>query len=238
MAAVAVVTGVAVTAGGGSDSSSSRADAPAEGSVRPEDDVEAAGEQAPLPGVPTAGRTASPSATPSATASSSASGKKSRSTPGPGGSTASKGSGPSSGTDGSGRDSAAKPGSGSGSDSPEVHGFPLAVEASGKCLTAAGSGSQLVASVCDGSSGQSWTPGSDGSLRLGGQCVTVTGTEDRTPVVLAGCTGSSAQRIGLSGGTLVSASTGKCLDLFGGASGSQIVLWECNGRDNQHWSAA
>ncbi|MGC4947934.1 RICIN domain-containing protein [Streptomyces sp. DT224] len=72
----------------------------------------------------------------------------------------------------------------------------------------------------------------------GGFCAAVTGTGDRTPVVLAGCDRSSAQRIGLSGKELVSASTGKCLDLFGGASGSRIVLWECNGRDNQRRHAA
>lgn len=234
--AVAVVAGMAVTAGGGSDSSSPRADAPAEGPVRPDSEAEEAGDRSPLPGASTAEQSASPAVTPSATASSS-SGTEPRSTPGPGRSTASAGSGASSDADGSGTDGAAKPGSGKGGGSTEVRGFPLAVEASGKCLTGAGSGSQLVASVCDGSSGQSWVLDRDGSLRLGALCATLTGTEDRTPVVLSGCTGSSVQRISLSGTALVSASTGKCLDLFGGASGSQIVLWECNGRDNQHWSA-
>ncbi|THA70644.1 hypothetical protein E6P78_08640 [Streptomyces sp. A0958] len=228
---------MAVTAGGGSDSSSRRADAPAEGPVRPDSEAEEAGGQSPLPGVPTAERTASPSVIPSAAASS-PSGKEPRSTPGPGGSTASASSGSSSDADDSGTDGAAKPGSGNGGGSTEVRAFPLAVEASGKCLTGAGSGAQLVASACDGSSGQSWSPGPDGSLRQGGFCATLTGTEDRTPVVLAGCNRSSAQRISLSGTALVSASTGKCLDLFGGASGSQIVLWECNGRDNQRWRAA
>lgn len=233
--AVAVVAGVAVTAGGGSDGSSRRAEAPAEGSVGP--DAEGAGDRSPLPGASTAERSASPAAAPSATTSSSSSAEP-RSTPGPGRSTAPAGSGASSEADGTGTDGAGKPATGKGGGSNEVHGFPLAVEASGKCLTGAGSGSQLVASACDGSSGQSWSPGPDGSLRQGGLCATLTGTEDRTAVVLSGCTGASAQRVSLSGTALLSASTGKCLDLFGGASGSQIVLWECNGRDNQRWHAA
>ncbi|MFC8537215.1 RICIN domain-containing protein [Streptomyces sp. NPDC057249] len=227
--AVAVVAGVAVTAGGGDEGSGRRADAPAEGPVRV-----GGGGRSPLPEGSAADPTASGSVTPSATASPSQ-----RNTPGPGRSTASgAGSRPSSQGSGAGTDSATKPGGAKDSDSAEVRAFPLSVEASGKCLTGAGSGAQLLASPCDGSSAQSWSAGADGSLRQGGLCAAVTGTEDRTPVVLAGCDRSSAQRIGLSGKELRSASTGKCLDLFGGASGSQIVLWECNGRDNQRWHAA
>ncbi|MYY05954.1 MULTISPECIES: RICIN domain-containing protein [unclassified Streptomyces] len=235
--AVAVAAGVAVTAGRGSDGAGRRADAPAEGPVRPDGEAEGAGDRSPLPGASTAEQSASPTAAPSATTSPSSS-TEPRSTPDPGRSTTPAGSGASSDAEGTGTDGAGKPATGKGGGSNEVHGFPLAVEASGKCLTGAGSGSQLVASACDGSSGQSWSPGADGSLRQGGLCATLTGTEDRTPVVLSGCTGASAQRVSLSGTALLSASTGKCLDLFGGASGSQIVLWECNGRDNQRWHAA
>ncbi|MER7056508.1 ricin-type beta-trefoil lectin domain protein [Streptomyces sp. NPDC000351] len=57
-----------------------------------------------------------------------------------------------------------------------------------------------------------------------------------TPVVLAPCDQSAAQRFSLSGKSLLATSSGKCLDLFGGASGTQVVLWECNGRDNQRWN--
>ncbi|TRV73751.1 hypothetical protein FKN01_26350 [Streptomyces sp. 130] len=236
--AVAVVAGVALTAGGGAEGSGSRADAPAEGPVRAGGGAEGDEHRSPQPEGTSADPTPSGSVTPSATASPSP-GEKQQRRPGAGRSTASEaGSGPSSDADGSGTDSAAEPGGGKDGDSAEVRTFPLAVEASGKCLTGAGSGAQLVASPCDGSSGQSWSAGADGSLRQGGLCAAVTGTEERTPVVLAHCDRSSAQRIGLSGKELVSASTGKCLDLFGGASGSQIVLWECNGRDNQRWHAA
>lgn len=237
VAVVAIVAGVAVMVGGGSDNSSRRADAPAEGLVPSDGEDMGPGGQSLLPGVQTTAPPASPSAHPS-TAPSSSSSKRAGSTPEPGKGTASAGPGSTPAADDSRTDSAAKPGGGEPGGPTTGPGGALAVEASGKCLTGAGSGSPLVASVCDGSAGQSWSPASDGSLRQGGLCAALTGTEDRTPVVLATCDQSSAQRISFSGTTLVSAPTGKCLDLFGGASGTQIVLWECNGRDNQHWSAA
>ncbi|MFI6861090.1 ricin-type beta-trefoil lectin domain protein [Streptomyces sp. NPDC050421] len=237
VAVAAVVAGVAVTVGGGSDSSGRRADAPAEGLVESDSEYEGAGGQSLLPGAPTAEQSASPSVTPSV-ASSPSSGKSAQATPHPGRSTAATGSGSSSATGAPATGSATKPGSDNAGGSTTVKGVALAVQASGKCLTGAGSGAQLLASACGGSAGQSWSPQPDGSLRQGGLCVTVTGTEDRTPVVLATCDRSSVQRVSLSGTALVSASTGKCLDLFGGASGTQIVLWECNGRDNQHWTAS
>lgn len=237
VAVVAVAAGVAVTAGGGSGSSSRQADVSAEGLVRPDGEDRGAENQAPLPGAPTAELSASPSTAPSSTPSSSPS-RSAQGTPRPGKGTAPAGTGSSPAADDSRTDRAAKPGSGDPSGSTTGSGGALSVEASGKCLTGAGSGSQLVASACNGSVSQSWSSGSDGSLRQGGLCATLTGTEDRTPVVLAACDRSSVQRISFSGTTLRSESTGKCLDLFGGASGTQIVLWECNGRDNQHWSAA
>ncbi|MGC9378859.1 ricin-type beta-trefoil lectin domain protein [Streptomyces sp. MH13] len=124
-----------------------------------------------------------------------------------------------------------------GGDSAPAPGKALAVEASGGCLTGAGPGSELAVAACTGAASQSWNIGSGTALQQGGLCATVTGTADRTPVVLAPCDRSAAQRFGLSGQSLLSASSGKCLDLFGGASGTQVVLWECNGRDNQRWSS-
>ncbi|MFI1338138.1 RICIN domain-containing protein [Streptomyces sp. NPDC020845] len=59
---------------------------------------------------------------------------------------------------------------------------------------------------------------------------------DRTPVVMSACAGLPGQRFALSSGSLRAAESGKCLDLFGGASGTDVVLWECNSRDNQQWS--
>ncbi|MFH9042208.1 RICIN domain-containing protein [Streptomyces sp. NPDC017966] len=130
-----------------------------------------------------------------------------------------------------------KDGTDRGGDSTPGPGRALTVEASGNCLTGAGSGSELVVAACTGATSQSWNIGSDTALQQGDLCATVTGTADRTPVVLTPCDQSAAQRFSLSGKALRSASSGKCLDLFGGASGTQVVLWECNGRDNQRWSS-
>ncbi|MGC9496362.1 RICIN domain-containing protein [Streptomyces sp. WG7] len=130
-----------------------------------------------------------------------------------------------------------KDGTDGGGDPAPGPGKALAVEASGNCLTGAGSGSELVVAACTGATSQSWNTGSGTALQQGGLCATVTGTADRTPVVLTPCDRSAAQRFSLSGQALLSASSGKCLDLFGGASGTQVVLWECNGRDNQRWSS-
>ncbi|MEU7472924.1 RICIN domain-containing protein [Streptomyces sp. NPDC044984] len=122
-------------------------------------------------------------------------------------------------------------------DSAPDPGRALVVEASGNCLTGAGSGSELVVTACTGASSQLWNLGSGTALQQGDLCATVTGTADRTPVLLAPCDRSAAQRFSMSGKSLLSASSGKCLDLFGGASGTQVVLWECNDRDNQRWSS-
>ena len=130
-----------------------------------------------------------------------------------------------------------KDGTDRGGDSAPGSGRALAVEASGHCLTGAGSGSELVVAACTGATSQSWNIGSDTALQQGDLCATITGTADRAPVVLTPCDQSAAQRFSLSGKSLQSASSGKCLDLFGGASGTQVVLWECNGRDNQRWSS-
>ncbi|MGC9501801.1 RICIN domain-containing protein [Streptomyces sp. WG7] len=131
-----------------------------------------------------------------------------------------------------------KEGADRGGDPARSPGRALAVESSGNCLTGAGSGSGLVVAACTGATSQSWNTGSGTALQQGGLCATTTGTADRTPVVLAPCDRSAAQQFSLSGKALLSTSSGKCLDLFGGASGTQVVLWECNGRDNQRWSSA
>jgi len=61
-------------------------------------------------------------------------------------------------------------------------------------------------------------------------------TDDRTAIQLAGCDGSGSQRFRLDGTELLAAQSQKCVDIFGGASGTVAVLWECNGRDNQIWT--
>ncbi|MFJ2261585.1 RICIN domain-containing protein [Streptomyces sp. NPDC087844] len=114
----------------------------------------------------------------------------------------------------------------------------LVVESGGTCLTGSGAGSELSVAACGSASAQSWSTSSGRALKQGGLCASVTGTEDRAPVLLRPCDQSTEQEFALVGSSLVSASSGKCLDVFGGASGTQVVLWECNGRDNQRWSTS
>ncbi|MFJ9147147.1 protein kinase [Streptomyces sp. NPDC102270] len=118
-------------------------------------------------------------------------------------------------------------------------GRSLVVAASGKCLSR-GNGSegvQLYQDTCDGSAAQRWQLGS-GVVRSSGKCMTVAGgaTDDRTAIQLAGCDGSGSQRFRLDGTELLAEQSQKCVDIFGGASGTVAVLWECNGRDNQIWT--
>ncbi|SES48142.1 Serine/threonine protein kinase [Streptomyces sp. yr375] len=127
----------------------------------------------------------------------------------------------------------------SGATVPPVGGA-LVVAASGKCLSGGGGteGLQLFQATCDGSAAQRWETGSGGTLRSSGKCMTVAGgaTADRTEIRLTGCDGGTDQRFHLAGTRLMADQSQKCVDIFGGASGTGAVLWECNGRDNQTWT--
>ncbi|MFJ9104696.1 protein kinase [Streptomyces sp. NPDC102405] len=118
-------------------------------------------------------------------------------------------------------------------------GRALVVAASGKCLSRGNGadGVQLYQDTCDGSAAQQWQLGS-GVVRSSGKCMTVAGgaTDDRTAIQLAGCDGSGSQQFRLDGTELLAEQSQKCVDIFGGASGTVAVLWECNGRDNQIWT--
>lgn len=118
-------------------------------------------------------------------------------------------------------------------------GRALVVAASGKCLSR-GNGSdglQLYQDTCDGSASQRWQLGS-GVVRSSGKCMTVAGgaTDDRTAIQLVSCDGSGSQQFRLDGTELLAEQSQKCVDIFGGASGTVAVLFECNGRDNQTWT--
>ena len=115
----------------------------------------------------------------------------------------------------------------------------LVVQASGKCLTNSGAGAQATFAACDGSASQRWTFATDRTLRSAGLCLNVSGgaTADRTPITLAACDTSGQQLFRLTTAhTLVAEKSAKCVDEFGGASGTLAVLWECDGRDNQDWT--
>jgi eukaryotic-like serine/threonine-protein kinase len=119
-------------------------------------------------------------------------------------------------------------------------GRALVGAASGKCLSggAGTEGIQLFQDICDGSAAQRWQAGSDGTLRSAGKCMTAAGgaTGNRTEIQLAVCNGSAAQQVRLVGTRLIADQSQKCVDIFGGASGTGAVLFKCNGRDNQTWT--
>ncbi|WP_043667116.1 serine/threonine protein kinase [Streptomyces xylophagus] len=129
-------------------------------------------------------------------------------------------------------------GSGSGSSAAPT-GHALVVPATEKCLSggAGTEGTQLVQATCDDSATQRWLIGSDGTFRSAGKCMTVAGgaSADRTEIQLTGCDGDAAQRFHFSGTELLADQSQKCVTIFGGTSGTVVVLWECDNWDNQTW---
>jgi chitinase len=93
---------------------------------------------------------------------------------------------------------------------------------------------------CNGTNAQSWTVGSDGSLKALGKCMDVTaaGTANGTAVQLYDCNGTAAQKWHASGSTLVNDGSGKCLDATGpsSANGTRLQIWSCTGSVNQQWT--
>jgi hypothetical protein len=74
---------------------------------------------------------------------------------------------------------------------------------------------------------------------LAGKCLATrdNGTTDGTPVVIATCDGSTAQRWTVAAGNTLRIN-GKCLDVTGRgtADGALVELWTCNGGTNQQWT--
>ncbi|WP_371547774.1 protein kinase [Streptomyces sp. NBC_00554] len=133
------------------------------------------------------------------------------------------------------------PATNSGSDSSDAPaGQTLVVPATEKCLSrgAGTEGIQLVQATCDGSAAQRWLIGSDGTFRSAGKCMTVAGgsSDDRTEIQLTGCSGGASQQFHFSGTELLGDQSQKCVTIFGGTSGTVVVLWECNNWDNQTWT--
>jgi hypothetical protein len=93
---------------------------------------------------------------------------------------------------------------------------------------------------CNGSDAQSWTAGSDGTLRSLGKCMDVTsaGTANGTKVDLYDCNGTGSQKWQKSGATLVNPQSGKCLDATGpsSANGTRLQIWTCAGATNQQYT--
>ena len=114
----------------------------------------------------------------------------------------------------------------------------------GKCVDVAGAATANGTAVdlydCNGTAAQSWTVGSDGTLKALGKCMDVTaaGTADGSTVQLYDCNGTNAQKWTASNGELVNTGSGKCLDATGNSSanGTRLQIWDCAGSANQLWT--
>jgi glucosylceramidase len=112
----------------------------------------------------------------------------------------------------------------------------------GKCVDVAGAasanGTQVQLYGCNGTTAQTWTVGSDGTIRAFGKCLDVNAasTVNGTKVQIYDCNGTAAQQwTAGSDGTL--RSLGKCLDAAGpsSADGTRLQIWDCFAGENQRW---
>jgi len=88
---------------------------------------------------------------------------------------------------------------------------------------------------------QSWQLGPDGTVRIGGGCLDITGAtnhNDGAPIEWWFCNGGANQVWRASNGELVNPASGKCLTDPGSstANGTQLVLLTCSGGANQRWA--
>ncbi len=113
----------------------------------------------------------------------------------------------------------------------------------GKCVDVASAstanGTQIQLYTCNGTAAQSWTVGTDGTIRALGKCMDVSaaGTANGTKVQLYDCNGSAAQVWTATAGQLINPNSGKCLDATGpsSADGTPLQIWACGGGANQQW---
>ncbi len=101
-------------------------------------------------------------------------------------------------------------------------------------------GTQIQLYTCNGSTAQSWTVGTDGTIRALGKCMDVAaaGTANGTKVQLYDCNGTGAQVWQASGKELVNPASGRCLDATGpsSADGTPLQIWDCTNGANQQWN--
>ncbi len=115
----------------------------------------------------------------------------------------------------------------------------------GKCVDVAAANSANGTAVqlydCNGTTAQSWTVASNGTLQALGKCMDITaaGTANGTQVQLYDCNGTGAQVWQhQSNGELLNPASGKCLDATGpsSANGTRLQIWTCADSANQQWN--
>jgi len=114
----------------------------------------------------------------------------------------------------------------------------------GKCVDIAGASSANGTAVqlydCNGTGAQTWTVGSDGTIRALGKCLDVAaaGTANGSLIQIYDCNGTGAQGWqGRADGTLLNPVSGKCLDAANNSSanGTRLQIWTCAASANQKW---
>jgi hypothetical protein len=146
---------------------------------------------------------------------------------------------------------------GGGPDNPKVCAVTIATGAGGtstgrllglqsnRCLDVPNrsqtSGTRLSIWDCNGGTNQQWTQLASGAFQVyGTRCLEFpSGAAAGTQVQIGDCTGAANQQWRFNAdGTITSVSTGLCLDVSGQATanGSSVVVWTCNGGQNQRWS--
>jgi hypothetical protein len=102
-------------------------------------------------------------------------------------------------------------------------------------------GNPLSVATCNGSAGQTWSPYTDGTVRVQGGCLDVVaaGTTSGTNVDWYACNGSNAQKwTHQANGEFVNPNSGLCLSDPGGNTASRIVIETCTGAAQQIWTLA
>jgi chitinase len=115
----------------------------------------------------------------------------------------------------------------------------------GKCVDIAAASSANGTAVqlydCNGTAAQTWTVGTDGTIRGLGKCLDVNaaGTANGSLVQIWDCNGTGAQQWqSASDGTLRNPVSGRCLDAQNNSSanGTRLQIWDCFAGANQRWT--
>jgi chitinase len=115
----------------------------------------------------------------------------------------------------------------------------------GKCIDVASANSANGTAVqlwtCNGSTAQTWTVGTDGTIRALGKCMDISsaGTANGSVVQLYDCNGTGAQTWqAQTNRTLRNPASGRCLDATGvsSADGTRLQIWDCAAGSNQLWT--
>jgi GH25 family lysozyme M1 (1,4-beta-N-acetylmuramidase) len=112
----------------------------------------------------------------------------------------------------------------------------------GQCLNdpgdSAGAGTRVGALACDSHAAQRWTVARDGTLRIRGRCLSVTGSATAGSVAdLAACSGLARQHWAVrTGAELANDAAGLCLTAPRPGRAAAARIWACTGSASQEWT--